>query len=209
MLTHAMIMAVMLAMPPGIGDERATEDERRAFLDPVATAIHQVAQESPNPIRTASILLALGRNETRFARYVIEGRCKDGPPGMRCDWSRRHNRPVARGPFQVHPWCTVAWSLPEASVESLTAGARCAVSYVQRALKRCLKSKHEAWPGAFAVYRGQSCADGVKDGGPNYKGRRYARSLVQIESQLKKDVKAPPVPEQRVASEAEASATGT
>lgn len=203
-----MIMAVMLGMPPGIGDERATEDERRVFLEPVATAIHQVAEESPNPIRTASILLALGKNETRFARYVIEGRCQDGPPGMRCDWSPRHNRPVARGPFQVHPWCKDAWSLPEVSVESLAAGARCAVSLVNRALKRCLRSKHEAWPGAFAVYRGQSCADGVKDGGSNYKGRKYARSLVQIESRLKKDVKAAPA-EQRVASEEAAGRTGT
>src|SRR5690606_3297665 len=150
-----MIMTVMLAMPPGIGDEHATEEERRTFLEPVAAAIHQVATESPAPIRTASILLALGRNETRFARYVIEGRCQDGPPGMRCDWSRRLNRPVARGPFQVHPWCKAAWAPPETSLESLVAGARCAVSYVNRALRRCLKSKYEAWPGAFAVYRGQ------------------------------------------------------
>jgi hypothetical protein len=204
-----MIMGVMLAMPPGIGDERDAEDERRAFLEPVAIAIHQVANESPNPIRTAAILLALGRNETRFARYVVEGRCQDGPPGMRCDWSKRHNRPVARGPFQVHPWCTEAWALPETSLESLAAGARCAVSLVQRALKRCLRGKHEAWAGAFAVYRGQSCADGVKDGGPNYKGRKYARTLIEVERQLKRDVKAADVPEQRVASEEGAGRTGT
>lgn len=199
MLTQAMIMAVMLTMLPGIGDEGATEEERRAFLEPVATAIHQVALETANPIRTAAILLAIGKNETRFARYVIEGRCQDGPPGMRCDWSRRHNRPVARGPFQVHPWCTAAWSSPETSSESLTAGARCAITLVNRALRRCLKSPYEAWAGAFAVYRGQTCADGAKNDGANYKGRKYAHSLVEYERRLKKRVKDATRTEPRVA----------
>lgn len=206
-LTQAMILAVMLAMQPGFGDERATDEERRAFLEPVAAVILQVASEAPNPIRTASVLLALGKNETRFASYVLEGRCQDGPPGERCDWSRRTNRPVARGPFQVHPWCKGAWSVPETSIESLVGGARCAVSLVNRALERCLKTRHAAWEGAFAVYRGQTCADGTRTGGSNYKGRRYAKSLVQIERRLKLDVKA--IGEARVASEDGAAPTGT
>lgn len=53
-------------------------------------------------------------------------------------------------------------------------------------------------------------SDGVKSDGGNYKGRKYARSLVQIESQLKRDVKAAStVPEQRVASEDASGRTGS
>lgn len=209
MLTQAMVLAAMLAMPPGFGDENATDDERRAFLAPVATVIHEVALESDNPIRTASILLALGKNETRFARYVLEGRCQDGPPGEQCDWSKRQGRPIARGPFQVHPWCTAAWSVAETSLESLAGGARCALSLVKRALRRCLRSPHEAWPGAFAVYRGQACADGTKTGSANFKGLRYTQTLRQVERRLKREATKLREETGRVASEEATTTTGS
>jgi hypothetical protein len=183
MLTAAMVLIVMLQMPAGFGDAEATTEERAEFMRPVAVAIAEVANETHNPVRSAAILVALGKNETRFARYVLEGRCEDGPPGERCDWSKKLGQPRARGPFQVHDWCKAAWSQPENSGEGLAAGARCALSLVNHALHLC-RAHAPIWPAAFAVYRGQPCSDGSRTGNSNFKGLRYARTRIDVEASL-------------------------
>jgi len=170
-MLEELILSAMLSGPIWGGDVAETPEQRRELYSTVAEAIAEVAIETKDPKRTASILIALGENETTWSRYVLEGRCKDGPPGMRCDYDPKTGRVRARGPFQVWRWCKKAWSAKDGSYESLVEGARCALSFVHRGLTRC---KH--WPGTFAAYRGQPCSAGSKTG-DNYKGQKYAKSM--------------------------------
>lgn len=179
-----MILAVMLQGPVWAVDADETPEQRRQLYMPVAQAIEAVARETDNPVRSAAILIALGQNETAFSRYVLEGRCLDGPPGMRCDYDPRTRKPLSRGPFQVRKWCKAQWAAKEGSYESFVEGARCALGYVNKGLQRCLKTPYRAWQGAFAVYRGQSCSDGGKTG-PNFKAHKYTRSMIVAEQKLK------------------------
>lgn len=178
------VLGIILQGPVWAVDANETPAQRRALYTPVSKAIAVVAKESSNPIETASILIALGQNETGFSRYVLEGRCLDGPPGMRCDYSPLHRAPLSRGPFQVRKWCKAAWAAKDGSYDAILESARCAVQYVRMGLTRCLKSKYPAWEGTFSVYRGQSCADGVKTGS-NFKGRKYTRSMIIARQQLR------------------------
>lgn len=181
------ILAVMTSMPSWKGDVGETPEQRLALYDPTARAILIAANETDHPVRAASVLLALYENESMGARYVLEGRCLDGPKDMRCDYSALKRRPLARGPFQVREWCKEAWSYPDGSFASILGGARCALHYVGRGIKRCSRSAKAVWAAAFATYRGQNCSDGAKVG-HNYKGTKYARSMVKAESQLKKAI---------------------
>jgi hypothetical protein len=179
------VLAVLLSGPVWKGDVHETPEERRQLFTIPARAIATAAEETAQPERAAAILVALFRHESAMgARYVLEGRCMDGPPGMRCDYSDREKRPLAIGPFQVHGWCRQAWQEKAGSYESTLASARCALHYVSRGLKRCLKTPYDAWAGSFATYRGQNCSDAVKVG-RNYKGMQYRRSMVEAERQLK------------------------
>lgn len=183
MLLSEAILIVMMSGPSWIGDRDDSTEDRKDLLRPLAAAIAEVSNESPNPIQSASILIALGQNETKFARYVLEGRCLDGPPGMKCDYSPRTKKPLSRGPFQVRNWCKKAWKAVDGSPESFVEGARCALHYVQKGLSRCLKSKYRAWQGAYSIYRGQSCSDGEKIGS-NYKGQAYTSSMILARKNL-------------------------
>lgn len=174
----------MLSLAPYKGDIRDTPEERRVLYEPTARAIAAAASETSFPMRAAAVLIALGHNETMFGRYVLEGRCMDGPPGMRCDYSERQKRPLAIGPFQVRDWCRGAWQATAGSYDSVLASARCALEYINRGLKRCAKPGQDAWAGSFATYRGQRCADAAKVGG-NYRAMKYLKSMVRAERQLK------------------------
>lgn len=177
------VLITLTSFPVWKYDRGDTEEERRALLEPTAAAIATVARETKDPTHTAAILITLAQSETGLARFILEGRCKDGPPGIRCDWDPTTGRPRARGPFQVWGWCKKAWSLPAASEEGIAEGARCALSLLHRARKTCKRSR---WPGAFARYRGQKCSDGTRTDDPKrYKGLAYHRRMKKVTRRLK------------------------
>lgn len=142
----AQILLAMLSLTPWSGDKHETPQQRRELYAPVAVAIAGAVRWDDELV---AALIAQGWHETRFARYVLEGRCADGPADARCDWSRSHKRPLARGPWQVHGHCRAAWRHPEGSAASLAAEARCAASMLRSGRSRC-----RSWVGAFAGMRG-------------------------------------------------------
>jgi len=157
MVLEQKILYVLMGLTPWNGDVNDTEAERRALLQPIAADIAFAATEKSDglgAVLKASAVLAVGDHESHWARYVIEGRCDEGPVGARCDEG------LARGPFQQHASaCPRAYRHPEASRESLREEARCAVRLLTGALRRC-RGRHPAgnWAGAFSGYRSASCA---------------------------------------------------
>lgn len=145
MSTWPTILAVMLSQPTWHGDMAETPEQRADLLRPVAMAIELATEDQTEQ----AALISLGWHESRFARYVIEGRCQDGPPGARCDNGR------ARSPWQL--WrrsCPYAWALAEDDPRALERSAACAVRLLRGARWRC----RDGWRGAFAGYaRGASC----------------------------------------------------
>lgn len=141
------ILAVLLALPAWYQD--VGDADRPVWLAPVASAISRATESRAE----VAALVALGFHESRYARYVVDGRCSDGPIGARCDNGR------ARTPWQV--WrvaCPVAWTHPDGSQESLDAAARCAAGLLRGGRGRC-RGRHPAGDlaGAFSAYRGASC----------------------------------------------------
>jgi hypothetical protein len=116
------VLAAALSLSPYVGDKIDTPEQRSTLYRPVAEAIAEVAKTKSE----ASILVALAFHESGFARFVIEGRCAQGPPGQRCDGGK------ARGVFQLHEAaCREAWKLKDGSVESIRAEARCAIGLLR------------------------------------------------------------------------------
>lgn len=161
----AVVLAALRALPsyPDQGDAAA----REALLRPVAEAI---TEATGGDLARASALVAVGDAESAFARYVIEGRCKDGPVGARCDWSYRERRNLSRGPWQVRSWCR-SWDHPEGSREALFAEARCADRLIRQAWSRC-----KTLTGMYAGYATglRSCSWGHAD------RRRRVAAFAQI-----------------------------
>lgn len=159
----AAVLTTLLHLPHFGLDKGDTLAERTALLTPVAEAIEDASRGDEE---MAAALVSLGFHETGFARYVIEGRCEDGPPGARCDADTR-GRARAIGPFQVWGWCSAAWDAPAGSRESLLGGAKCAVRMLASGSSRCGKLLANQWTAAFAGYRSAKCqpldsADRVK-----------------------------------------------
>lgn len=184
MILVEIVLAVMLSGPVWSGDVRETPAARRELYLMPARAIVAAAIETNDPFKAAAVLIALGRNETAWARYVLEGRCMDGPRNMRCDYSAKEGKPLAIGPFQVHGWCRDAWTADPGSYDSTLASARCALQYVHRGVRRCQKTPHDPWAGSFATYRGQKCSDAIKTG-TQYRAQKYLRSMIEAERQLR------------------------
>lgn len=138
-MNPSLVLAVLLSLPHYTGDRSDTPEERAALLGPVASAIAAAAKNE----REAAVLVTLGFHESAFARYVVEGRCKDGPPGAQCDGG------LARGPWQVHSWCRPLWTAQDGSSEALHAGALCAVRLTRTAYVKCGRT----WEGLFSGYR--------------------------------------------------------
>lgn len=168
----------MLSFPPSRYDKDETLEQRMALYEPTAEAIVEAVEGTDDPSLYASVLLAIGHHESRWSRYVLEGRCKDSPDrGARCDWSKTLSRPTARGPWQVHSWCREAWKHPDGSIEATKAGARCALLLATKRFQRCSRRK-AGWAGAFAAYRGQTCSDGKRKDDPRlYRGLAYASTM--------------------------------
>jgi hypothetical protein len=138
----------------------------------VALAIDHAAQATSDPKQTAAALLTLGFEESRFAAYVGEGRCAEGPKGARCD------RGKARGYWQL--WrvaCPLAWTLEHNSRRALRVEARCAARAWRGALLRNRRC-HPAGPiaGAFAGYRGADCRWRRAAG----RAKRFQRVLLRL-----------------------------
>ena len=149
------VLAAMLALPQYVGDRDDNPDKRSELYRPLAQTI--AAEARGNRSKEAA-LVTLAWLESRLARYVLEGRCKEGPRGMRCDAHPRTGVPRARGAFQVWGWCRDAWRHPEGSIESMRAEARCASRMLSAGLQRC-RGRHPAgdWAGAFSGYRNGAC----------------------------------------------------
>ncbi len=96
----------------------------------------------------AAALIELGWKETKWARAVLEGHCERMPKGQQCDGG------YARGPWQVHGWCSRGWALADGSYAALEEQGRCAVRLLQGRLAGCRRG----WEGAFSGYAGSSCA---------------------------------------------------
>jgi hypothetical protein len=148
------ILGAMMALPTWYQDAAEPPEERRALLYLVAESIAEAAGDDR---QIAAALIAVGYHESRFARYVVEGRCMDGPPGARCDNGR------ARGVFQL--WqvaCSSAYQHPAGSLASMRAEARCAANLWRGARGRC-RDRHPAGDdaGAMSGYgRGSVCTWG-------------------------------------------------
>jgi hypothetical protein len=120
----ALILRTWLALPVWYQDTGLTLDQRADLYRPVAVAVCAVARTDTE----RAFLARQTYGETRLARYVLEDRCKDGPPGARCDAG------LATGPWQAHrvsPYsrnqhCNEAWTAPTLA-ERYAAGARCAL----------------------------------------------------------------------------------
>ena len=145
-MTPEVILFVLLTLAPWHGDRDEHHDARALRLAPVANAIVQASRGDRD---VAAALIAHGAGETRYARYVIEGRCQDGPRGAQCD-PDRHGRARARGAWQV--WrvaCPEAYAHPDGSHVSIAAEARCAARLLRGGRHRC-----GTWEGAFASMGG-------------------------------------------------------
>lgn len=144
------ILAALLRLPTWYQDVGDTLEQRADLLRPVALAIELATEDTTEQ----AALIALGFHESRFARYVVDGHCSDGPAGTRCDNGR------ARHPWQVHrSACPSAWALAEDDPRALERSAACAVRLLRGARGRC-RGQHQAgdWAGAFSSYgRGASC----------------------------------------------------
>lgn len=172
-------LAAMTAQAPFFLDREETELERARRLQPVAYAQEQAClaiwpQEPRSCVRG---LLLIGERETHWARYVGEGRCKDGPVGMRCDPDRFGN-PRARTYWQLWPAaCPKLKHTVPGSEAELMLGARCAAAQLRTAYARCSSNPHGRWAGAFAGYRSIDCH------WPG--GARRAALLGTIENQMR------------------------
>lgn len=140
-------------------DKHISDNEWSKQLLPIARAIDLVARN--NQERAA--LVTLGEFESKFARYVLENRCSDGPRKEKeCDSGR------AKGPWQQ-------WSFPTRKVpDDINIQADMAIRLLRGFYTKC----GYTWEGAFSGY-----ATGGKCDWKNAKGRekRFYQILYKIE----------------------------
>jgi hypothetical protein len=165
------VLAAALSLSPYVADRVDTPEQRSTLYRPVAEAIAEVARTKFE----ASILVALAFHESGFARFVIEGRCSEGPPGQRCDGGK------ARGVFQLHEAaCHEAWELKDGSVESIRAEARCAIRLLRWNAER---GKDRTPNAAYAAFAGYAAREWTWDG---------AAKRVETARKIEKALQRPP-----------------
>ena len=150
------IHALLVALPPFAAEPTPeTADERAVRLEPVAAAIWEASSGAPAGFtrgQWAAVIVALGKHESNFAKYVQEGRCSEGRPGERCDNGK------ARTFAQLHyAACPAAWQLEPGTVAELDAAAKCASRLLAAALRRCRSRNADPLAGSFSGYAGASC----------------------------------------------------
>jgi hypothetical protein len=135
-------LLAMLALAVAWVDRGESPEARRELFRPVAEAIDA---EAKTP-RQKAFLIAQGFEDTKFARYVIEDRCLDGPKGQRCDEGRSH------GPFGV--------SVKYCPSKDFRVQAHCALKAAWGGAQRCkdhsLSPPHAWFVGTAGM--GRSCA---------------------------------------------------
>ena len=156
------ILALLLSFQPFHAEPRPeTPEARQDRLRIAAEAIWDASEVRPRGLSRnawSGALVALGWHESRFARYVGDDRCLDGPVEARCDPHRKTGIPQAKGYFQAHrSVCPQLWELEPASVEWIRYSARCASGRMSGAYLRCRARAVSPLAGAFAGYRGADC----------------------------------------------------
>lgn len=121
------VLLVWLSLPAWFQDAKLTRTERTELYRPSAEAVCSVTEDD----RLRAVLMAIASDETHLARYVLEDRCKDGPPGMRCDDGQ------AIGAWQVRQYCTDAWDRTRTRRERDEAAIRCSLKAYWAAQARC------------------------------------------------------------------------
>lgn len=172
-------LAVMTAQPPFYLDRDEPPEERLVRLEPAARAQEKACLKfwPQDPWACVAGTITIGQRESHWAKYVGEGRCKEGPVGMRCDPDKDGN-PRAHSFWQLWPSaCPGLAKLTPGSVAQLDRAASCAAAQLATAYHRCHWSQHGRWAGAFAGYRSSDCN---WSGGP-----RRARVMVQVENRLR------------------------
>lgn len=153
------VLAAMLSLAPYHADADEGDSARAALLAPVASAIVEATGDRTE----RAFLVAQAWHETKYARYVLEDRCADGPVGARCDGGR------ATGPWQVHRWCSAAWTGTPA--ERYIGGARCALRMWRHGLARCKGAR----AGGFAAQSG-----GIAGRCDNHRWSRRVRTMTTV-----------------------------
>lgn len=140
--------------------EPETTEERVERFTPIAKVIYQVSNIRPrgvDRVTMISVLITLGQFESKFAKYVGEGRCIEGPVGMQCDPDEK-GIPRARSYFQH--WevsCPKLWETEPGSKEELFVAAKCTARKLTGAYYRCREINPNVWAGAFSGFRASSC----------------------------------------------------
>lgn len=138
MKNAAELLAIAMRFPVWYGDRGLSQEARTELYRPTMEAI---AEESKNENQEA-LLLAQAIEDTHLARYVLEGRCLEGPIGQRCDNGH------SRGPFQVGKWCPTG---------SLRDEAHCALRAAWGGVARCRGHSLTPWHGAFSGLAARDC----------------------------------------------------
>lgn len=156
----ALILAILVALAPFYGDKE-TPERRLVRLESAAEAMAAAAEKYRDripPLMTAAALITLGKHESNFAQFVGEGRCLDGPKGMRCDQDPSTGEPRARSYYQL--WkvaCPKLWETEPGSREEQMVAADCAIVNWAKGWHACgPKHPDGRIAGAFAGYRTQS-----------------------------------------------------
>lgn len=173
-LTVLALLSVILAGPVYVGDREESLADREERLRPWAAAIVEV---SGNDVPLAAGLLELAEDESsNFARYIVEGRCLEGP--WKCDPHPRTGLPRARGPWQVWGWCRRAWKLRPGTAASALEEARCARRQLLGAKTRCAQAGRDPWVGAFSGYASKDCSWAPAE--DRAKGRRRLEARIWL-----------------------------
>lgn len=139
------VLWALLTLTPWREDAQDPGEVREEMLRPWAEAIAATAVSYEH----AAAMVAVGRHESRWARYILEGRCLDGPPGLQCDL-KPNGEPWSIGPWQLRKVaCPEAWE-PAASPYI---HARCAARLLLGAKSRCAGIHPGGeWAGAFSGF---------------------------------------------------------
>jgi hypothetical protein len=177
MLREAMV-CLLVSLPPHYTDAEEAPAKREARMKEIAASVADAVKKvhTADRVELAAAVLVLGWAESRWARYVGEGRCEDGPKGARCDPDRR-GVAQARSYWQLHRRaCRPLWAAPKGSTKALRAAALCAARHWHGGLKMCAgRCKWGPQAGAFAAYRGAIGPDPC-----NWPGALARRNLLSV-----------------------------
>jgi len=144
-ISPAAILWALMQLSFWEGDASQNGEQAEARLAPWAEAISAEALQEND----AAAAIAVGWHESRWASYILEGRCLEGPVGMRCD-PDAHGDPQSLGPWQLRRVaCPLAWQEdPSPRVQ-----AHCAISLLWYHRHRCAR-QHPAgdWAGAISGF---------------------------------------------------------